>query len=177
MLKYQQVYGHTKSSNQLSPAHWKELVPILQSTGMEKLALTTTLMCQRYLGLRSCFPGCEEVDPDLCDELMAFILAKGNFGRKAGINGKMEAFSLSATEKGGFFRRLQAGGMSRWKAAKEHKILRPFAWIYQLGRIIKILIKNGVSVGKVREQKERGLEQRKLIEALGLKMDRTIRMN
>ncbi len=89
----------------------------------------------------------------------------------------MEAFSLSATEKGGFFRRLQAGGLIRWKAAKEHKILRPFAWIYQLGRIIKILIKNGVSVGKVREQKEKGLEQRRLIEALGLKMDRTIRMN
>ena len=119
--------------NQLSSAQWNELRMMLQRVGMEKLALTTTLMCQRYLGIKSCFPGCEEVDPALCDDLMAFILAKGNSGQKAGFDGKMASFSLTTTGHRRLFKRLQTGGILRWKAAKKYVFLRPFAWIYQTG--------------------------------------------
>lgn len=102
-LGLRQIIDWMMYVNQLSAAQWEELRGMLQRVDMEKLALTTTRMCQMYFGLKLCFPGCEEVAPMLCDDLMAFILSKGNFGRKAGLDGKIEAFSLSATEKGGFF--------------------------------------------------------------------------
>ena len=92
--------------NQLSPAQWEELRGMLRRMGMEKLALTTTAMCQKYLGLKSGFSGCETVDPMICDELMAFILEKGNFGRKAKAEGKADASAVSSTEQEGLFHRL-----------------------------------------------------------------------
>lgn len=174
-LGLRQIIDWMMYVNQLTSSQWDELRTMLQRVGMEKLALTTTAMCQRYLGLKSCFPGCEEIDSLVCDELMGFILAKGNFGKKAGIGGKMEAFSLSATERGGFYKRLQAGDLLQWKAARKHKFLRPFAWIYQGFRIVPILIKNKTTPKDLMRQRQKGIEQRQLIEALGLSLDRKIR--
>ena len=162
--------------NALSPDTYDELLSMLKRTGMERLALTVTVMCRKYLGLQASLPGCEAVDPQLCDELMEFILEKGNFGKKAGFDGRTAAFSLSATERGGFFRRLQAGGLCRWKAAKKYKFLRPFAWIYQGFRITGIFINNKVGVNYLINQRRKGQEQRKLIESLGLSLDRTIEL-
>ena len=161
--------------NQLSAAQWNELRILLKSTGMERLAMTTTVMCQRYLGLKSCFSGCDTVDLSVCDKLMAFILKKGNFGKKAGIKGKIEAFSLSIPGKDGIFKRLQSSGLSQWKAAKKYRILRPFAWLYQFFRILTILVKSKTTPKQVLVQRSEGIEQRKLIEALGLDIDRTIK--
>ena len=160
------MYVHT-----LSPEKWEELQPLLKSTGQERLAKTVTLMCQRYLGLEKIV----EEDVSLpVDDLMAYIMEKGNFGRKAGLDGSIAAFGLSSTVKGGFFRRLQAGGMSRWKAARKHAVLRPFAWIYQAFRILGLMVKNKKGPKKILEQSRHGVEQRELIEALGLQMDRTV---
>ena len=161
--------------NQLSDAQWKELRILLKHVGMEKLALTTTSMCRKYLGLEPCFVGCETVDPRVCDEFMAFILEKGSFGIKAGLDGKITAVSLSSSDHGGIFRRLQIGGLYQWEAAKKYPILKPFAWLYQAGRILIIIIKNKIGLKRLMKQKENVLEQRKLIEALGLHVDRTIK--
>ena len=168
-LGLRQIIDWMMFVNRLSDEGWKELLSVMQLTGMERLALTTTAMCQQYIGLRII------VDEDglPVEQFMNYIMEKGNFGRKAGVDGKTAAFALSATEKGGFFKRLQAGGLSQWKAAKKHKSLRPFAWIYQSFRIVGILVKNRVSVIEFSEQRKRGTEQRKLIEALGLGVDRT----
>jgi hypothetical protein len=64
--------------------------------------------------------------------------------------------------------------MSHWKAAQKHKILRPFAWIYQSFRIVGVLVKNKKTPAAVLKQAQHGADQRHLIEALGLKMDRMI---
>ena len=119
-----------------------------------------------------------EDDPSLpVDELFSYVLEKGNFGRKAGVEGSIASFSMSFTEKSGTFKRLQAGGLMRWKAARKYSILRPFAWIYQGFRILGILVKNRESPKNIREQAQQGVEQAHLIEALGLRMDRTIKMD
>lgn len=160
------MYVHTLPNDQ-----WEELLLLLCSTGMDRLALTTTAMCQHYLGLRTIV----EDDGLPVAELMTYIMEKGNFGCKAGVEGKAAAFSLSVTEKSSFFRRLQAGGLSQWSAAaKKHPILRPFAWMYQGFRILGILIKNKMGFKEVQVQRRKGLEQRKLIESLGLRVDKRI---
>ena len=151
---------------------------LLIGRGQEKTECTVsnlipevTVLCQRYLGL----PQIIEDDASLpIDELLAYILEKGNFGQKAGLDGNVAAFALSSTEKGGFFKRLQDGGMSRWKAAQKHKIFRPFAWIYQGFRIAGVLVKNRKTPATVLKQSQHGAGQRHLIEALGLEMDMTI---
>ena len=153
-----------------------KLMPLFSSIGLEKFAITVTLMCRKYLGL-SC-SSVEELNSEQedypCDELKDYILSKGNFGRKNVMDNRIESFSLSARGPAAFFRRLQKGGMARWKAARKHKILRPFAWIYQTGRIIGELIRNKVSPNKFKDSHDKGIEQRELILNLGLDVDRFI---
>lgn len=154
---------------------WTEkLRPLLRDVGMEKLALCVTVMCQRYLGLQKNLAGCKTVDSELCEELMEYVLEKGNFGRKSGKAGKLASVSLDMSNPVRFFKRLQTGGMSRWNAARKHAVLRPFAWIYQIGYINKRLIQNRISPKKMAEQHTQGVRQRELIKALGLNVDRNI---
>lgn len=154
----------------LQPDQWQALQPLLKSTGQERLARTVTLMCQRYFGLRETV----EADGSLpVDDLMAYVMEKGNFGHKAGIDGNIAGFALTSTERGGFFRRLQAGGLCRWRAARKHAALRPFAWIYQSFRILGVMIQNKKTPGEILKHSRHGVEQRRLIDALGLDMDGT----
>ena len=156
-----------------SAEEWNsEIRPFLREIELERFALTVTAMCQKYLGLRTFV---EDPEQYPCDELMDYIMEKGNFGRKAGIKGKTASFSLE-TSGGVFklFKRLHAGGMSNWKAAKKYKILRPFAWIYQVFHILRLIISNKMKPKEILNQRKHGEAQRQLIEALGLKIDRMI---
>ena len=137
-LGLRQIVDWMMYVHKLSPNEWAELIPLLRANGVEKLARTVTVLCQRYLGL----PAIVEDDASLpVEELLSYIMEKGNFGRKAGIEGSMASVAMLSTEKGGLFKRLQAGGMLRWKAAQKYRVLRPFAWIYQGLRIVGMLIR------------------------------------
>ena len=57
--------------NQISSDEWDQLIPLLHSTGMDRLAFTVTVMCQKYLGLRKIV---REDDELPCDELLDFIM-------------------------------------------------------------------------------------------------------
>ena len=159
----------------LSSENYEELISLLRATGMEQLALVTTAMCKKYLGLDVFVPGCDNVDDKLCDNFMTYIMEKGNFGNKSFQKDRTAIFLLFSDNIGNFFKRLQFGGLSRWKVAKKYKLLKPFAWIYQLFRGTGILMKDKIGFNELMEQKKKGLEQRKLIEALGLSLEKTIR--
>ena len=53
-------------------------------------------------------------------------------------------------------------------------MLRPFARIYQSVRILGILIRKRIKPSEMLSQKDKGIEQRKLIEKLGLNIERDI---
>ena len=158
----------------LSDEEWEALVPLLRETGVEKLAVTVNALCERHLGPQRCLPGTDAVDPAVCDALLDHVIEKGNFGRKADVDGRMSAFVLTAPGTGGYFKRLQSGGLSHWKAAKRYRVLRPFAWLYQIGRILVILVKNRKSPKDILKQRKHGAEQLRLLEELGLQPDKTI---
>jgi len=147
----------------------EELMPIFRETGMERLALAVTVLCQKYLGLRRFV---EDTGEYPIEELIEYIFEKGNFGKKSGQEGKVASVFMVVTNPVRLFKRLQDGGMSRWKAAGRHKVLRPFAWIYQIGFILRELSASGISPKKMAEQRKTGAEQRKLIRKLGLGIDR-----
>ena len=147
------------------------LLPLLKKTEMEKFAFAVTAMCQKFLGLKT-IVSMEEDYP--CDELMEYVLAKGNFGRKSGEKGKIASVFLDMNNPIRAFKRLQIGGQLRWKAAKKYKFLRPVAWIYQITFIIKELKQNKITMSQFWKQREEGLEQRELVEKLGLQVERMI---
>ena len=150
----------------------QELIPLLKKTKMERLASTVTVLCQRYLGLQDYVLDAEEYP---CEELMEYIFAKGNFGRKGADEGKVSAVVLVSTSPLLFFQRLQKGGLLRWKSAKKYRILKPVAWVYQVGRIIRLLYRNRINPIKLIKLKKIGEEQRELILELGLDIDRMIK--
>lgn len=105
----------------VSSDQWFRLREYLRRSGLEKLAIIMTEMCVKYFGLHTSFQLYDntEADEKTCDDLMEFVLSKGNFGRKAGIEGKTAGFLLSTKSASGIFRRLQNGGLRSWKAVKK----------------------------------------------------------
>ena len=94
-------------------------------------------MCVKYFGLPDRFTFCEDADDDLAEEFLNTVLSGGNFGRKDPYQYKpMESLALSVREKG-IFSFLQTAGLQNWQAAKKYTFLRPFAFIYQIFRLIK----------------------------------------
>ena len=154
---------HIKRSSSL-------LDSVLKQNGVDKLARTVTVLCQRHLGL----PQIIEEDQSLpVDDLLAYVLEKGNFGHKLPtVDASIDFYTNTGSVM--FFNHLQAGGMSHWKAAQKYKVLRLFAWIYQSFRIVGVLVKNKKTPAAILKQAQHGADQRHLIEALGLKMDRMI---
>lgn len=148
-----------------------DIMPMIRATGMERLALTVTIMCQKYWGLPSTI---EETGDYPCDDLMEYIITNGNFGNKKGEEEKIATVSLDTSNPVRLFSRLQRGGLCRWDAAKKHTILRPFAWIYQIGFIIRTLITNKISPRTFIKSQQTGLDQLHLIHQLGLDADRNI---
>ena len=115
---------------------WLEFQEMAQMVGLETLAITTTRMCEMYLGLPQ-REWCATADKALCQELMDYVLSCGNFGNKKNDESSMgEGVFGYVKSVGTFFHLLHMRGMVNWPAAKRHVWLRPFAWIYQLGRYL-----------------------------------------
>ena len=116
--------------------NWPQFETMAIQTGLWKLAVTLTRMCEIYLGL-PIHKWCNGVDEQLCRDLMQYVMKCGNFGSKMN---HLEALSISrmyrlqhpiATVK-----ELQRRGCESWKAAK-YPLLRPFAWIWEGMQLIR----------------------------------------
>ena len=106
-----------------------EFRPVLEMAGLLNLAQTVTRMCQIYLGLSDEFPWCADVEDNLCEELMEFVLEQGNFGVKRP-DDKMAKVLTRYHSPLKFLKGMQRFGEVSWSAARKYPALRPFAWIY-----------------------------------------------
>ena len=114
-----------------------EFLPLFESAGLGTLAKVIVKTCKRYFGLPVAAAWCETADDRTCDELLETVFLSGNFGRKNPyVYRPMQSFTMSV-KKQGFFRTLQRAGVANCKAFQKHRILRPFAWLYQLCRYFK----------------------------------------
>lgn len=105
---------------------FKEYNEILQKAGLEKLALIVTRMCQLYLGLDENIRWCENVDNNLCEELMEFILNQGDFGIKRQDDKIVKALTRYRNPFS-FISALQRKGMREWKTKEKSILFYPFA--------------------------------------------------
>lgn len=123
--------------NYLNDEFWNtEFKTAAERSGLKKLAVISTFMCQEYLGLAPEITWCQtgnKDDKELCDELLEYVVKRGNFGRKMG---ELTSSSLSrlrmlmspiATIK-----TAQRHGLAKWKLLNIFPWLSPFAWIYQI---------------------------------------------
>ena len=148
---------------------WPEFYELVKKIGLDKLAVVCTRMCELYLGL-SHREWCADADSDLCHQLMDYILSCGNFGNKkvSGDDVSEKAFAYARTPKA-WFRLLQKQGEINWKAAREHALLRPFAWIYQLHRYISKGLKRDQAVSKIKNEYKAAKKKMAMFDALGVK--------
>lgn len=153
----------------LPDGKWPEFYELAKKIGLDRLAVACTHMCELYLGL-SPHKWSAEADTELCEQLMDYVLTCGNFGNKKKTDTDISetAFTYARTPKA-WFGLLQRQGLINWKAAKEHKFLRPFAWIYQWLRYISKGLKREQAVSKIRAEYTAARKKMALLDALGVK--------
>lgn len=110
---------------------WPEFEIIVKKTGLEKLAITTTRMCEMYLGLSS-HEWSKNADESLCHDLINYVMECGNFGIKKDQNDKL-AISRSSRLRHprAMLNDLQKKGVKSWKAVKKYPLLKCIAWAWQ----------------------------------------------
>ena len=142
-----------------------------QRTGLEQLAITVTKMCQKYLGLTtSNITWCRIADDELCEYLMQYIMECGNFGRTREILQSGGASKIpSIYHPLQLFKYIQKRGEKNWRVINKHPLLKPFAWVYQSCRYIKIAVRNRVGAKKLRDIYGEGDKRNEMYIALGLK--------
>ena len=139
--------------------------------GLDKLAITVTKMCQIYLGLDETILWTHSADEKVCKDLMAYIMASGNFGRKENNIQKRETVEAMTNHQSisDIIQLLQRYGESNWKMLEKHSALKPFAWIYQIGHSIHKRIKNKVRVEELIQEYSEGKARKELFDKLGVK--------
>ena len=145
----------------------KSFAEAAEKIGMKRLAIIVTAMCRKYLGFEKDVHW-DAYEP-VCDELLEYILSRGNFGRKESSLKRSTVFILKQFRNP--FHGLataQRNGLINWKATKAHPILRPFAWCYQLGRWTKKGLKGGITPGQFSDAKASAKEETRFMEKLGV---------
>ena len=109
---------------------WYRFKELAEKTGLMTLSVTTTRMCEIYLGLSE-HEWCSHSDEKLCRSLMDYVMKSGNFGNKK------EKTEKLAIERMGRLRHpfeavkeLQKLGRENWKLGNK-PVLRRFAWMWQ----------------------------------------------
>lgn len=105
---------------------------------MEKLAVTTTSLCRTYLGLQTSATWFDDADARLVDDLLLYIMQKGNMGRKVERGVRSTRIVLhNFRNPVALVRYLYEGGRVHWAPARKHAWLASAACFYQVGRIIR----------------------------------------
>lgn len=104
-----------------------------EACGLDRFAKVLTKLSKLYLGLRTDNTGwCDDVNEDVCEEVIEMILDCNNFGfadrRKAVISSRNEI------KNKGYLKMLNQRAIKHIPAAEKIIILRPVAWMYQIIR-------------------------------------------
>ncbi len=148
---------------ELRDAFWTQAFEAAaKDVGLDIAAIVATRACQIYLGLSKDIKWCSGADVALCSELMESILSSGSFDRKRGKGSSIERVTSNIARKG-LFRYLQTAGEFNWKAYHRHTWLKPFAWLYQIGRYAKQGLQASRSGGQLKEDIVRGKQRNHLL--------------
>ena len=146
---------------------WQDrLMPLTEKAGLTELALTATELCRECFGLPKSVKWCSLANREYSVCLLNVLIKSGNFGIKNDLSDNALAFASRKRSVAEWLKYLQEAGASHWSFAQKCRAVRPFAWIYQLGRYAVIALKNGTGktlfTAKGREQ----IRSRKIVNRL-----------
>lgn len=119
----------------LTDDRWPEFELMAEQTGLKELAVTTTRMCEMYLGLTE-HKWSMGADEKLSRNLMEYIMRSGNFGAKRNETDMLSVSGLYQLRHPlATIRDLQQKGQKDLAIAR-HPILKPFVWIVEGARRI-----------------------------------------
>ncbi len=133
----------------LDDEHWPKFQKMAQKAGLEDLAKAVTKTGMLYFGLPDRITWCKEFDSEICTQFLNYMFENGNFGKKQKEIGKIARIEHRSSGLKGFFINLQQAGEYNWKAYKKHRWLRPFAWLYQIGRYTRQVLTIPEGMGKL----------------------------
>ena len=118
--------------------------------GMEKLAVTTTWLCRKHLGLQTTATWFNGADAQLADDLLLCIMRKGNMGRKMERGTRATRTVLhSFRSPAALVRYLYEGGHAHWAPARKHAWLAPAACLCQVGHIVRKGLSRNASMSEL----------------------------
>ena len=121
-----------------------------QQVGMEKLAITTTWLCREHLGLQTSATWFDSADAQLADDLLLYIMRKGNMGRKMEHDAHATRTVLhSFRSPTALVRYLYEGGRAHWAPARRHAWLASVACLYQVGHIVRKGLARSASISEL----------------------------
>lgn len=149
---------------------WDEFHQYVVQTGLEQLEYYITSMCIYYLGLRS--PKDVYVaEKSVCDDLLQYILSSGNFGCVHTNKDKQVTTVLQRDRSMmQWIRRMCRNGDINWKARHDNSLLSPFAFIYEVFHCINLMVKKGISPGKIVALFQQNNKNQMVFEKMGAKM-------
>lgn len=155
-------------SSYLDDDNWKPFEKAADQLGIDNFAKTVTRMCQIYLGLTvEGITWCSGADATVCSQLMDWIMAKGNFGRREDYWERKGRNALMCGN--GIFKRLrfmQSLGLQKWDAARKCILLKPFAWVYELVRYLKYIFARPKPIRSLISDFRAVKKQKKFVEKL-----------
>ena len=144
----------------------------VRKLGLYQLAETITFLCQKYLGLDTrSHTWCSHADEALCDQLMEYAMAQGDLGIKRPQDDHGSRFFALYDTPLKFFKALQQIGCKTWKALEKYPWLRPFAWLYQLFRLIGRAFQHGYTPDKAMRGMSGGSKEVAMLKKLGVYSD------
>ena len=147
---------------------WQDFNKLVLKTGLDKLAIVTTRMCEIYFGLPK-REWCKAAEEKVCKQLMEYVLSNGNFGKKKTSDSDISENVLAyARNPKSTFKLLQNQGLINWKASQKYKILRPFAWVYQMGRYIFRGLKRERAISQLKEEFTAAKRRNAMFDELGV---------
>lgn len=141
---------------------------VVDSIGMKQLAVAVTAMCRKHLGLNAEISWDKLPDNSVVDELMEYILAHGNFGRKDTITSKTISVIRGFRNPIKGLKMAQETGLRTWKLLDRHKWLKPFAWLYQICRWVVRGKKRGASISSVMADSKQEQYETDLLSKIGV---------
>ena len=148
---------------ELDDTAWEKHFRVLAAdAGLEKLAITVTYMCKKWLGLPDEISWCNNADEDVADLLLLRILSDGNFGRD---RVPYENVKIDIKNEG-FFKYLQRSGIENWRLAQKYKAFRPFAWLYQMFRYAGLGISGFFTGKKIFRKDKQNLKLEELLKKI-----------
>lgn len=140
----------------LTDSFWQdEFSEPARMCGFDTLAKVATALCCKYFGLDMGITWCSDANEATVDALMEYVMSQGNFGRKRDNKERTTATVMNNFRNPiAFFKYLQDGGKTHWKLARENKFVGCFAWLYQIGHIIKMGFTKKIGIKNLKNSRE-----------------------